>query len=780
MVARDNLRAAVSTPNNLPADLTSFVGREPQLAELRRLMRQARLITLTGPGGAGKTRLAVRLAADLLARHPDGVWLVDLSALGDDRLLEHTVASIAGVKEEAKLPVIDALAKGLGGKRVLIVLDGCEHLVDSCAALAGRLLGSCPELHIVATSREPLGVPGEVTWRTPSLTIPRLEDTGRPELLLGSEAIRLFVERARLSRPDFKLDGPASSALAQICTRLEGIPLAIELAAGLAGVMTLQEILERLRDRFRLLTGGNRGALPRHQTLRQAVDWSYGLLNPAEQALFARLALFAGGFDLAAAEAVAGGDLVELDQVLPILTSLVRKSLVVAEPSRPQTTRYRMLDTIREYAFEKLQQGGDADWRNKHADYFFEWCCATSMELGSSEQLQALRRIDEEQANIRLALDWMLTEQPDRALRLAAAMDRYWFMRRRLSEGMQWLKRALEVESSSPEVRAGVLLSLARLSRRHGEYEAARKLAEESAALCRQLGFTSVLARSLSLMGIVTSHGGDLIGAKAYFNESLELMRQGDDQRGIASSLNNIALLTSTQGNHEAAERMVQEAIEIAEGTGDHFTIASVLDTVARIAIRLDRYSAARRDYIRALVISAELEDVMNVADCLDGMALIAHHDGEAARAVRLIAAAHAIRTSTGGEASPEWLREVNDGLAAARARLKAHVADEAWQKGAAMSMQDAVRFAIGETAEPLRDGSPLSDREKQVARLIADGLTNGEVAERLRIADRTVDAHVEHIRNKLGLRTRAQIAVWTHERLGSSSEGSTEIARTE
>jgi predicted ATPase/DNA-binding CsgD family transcriptional regulator len=768
----------VSTPNNLPADLTSFVGREPQLAELRRLLRHARLITLTGPGGAGKTRLAVRLAAEQLTRHPDGVWLVDLSALGDDRLLEHTVASISGVKEEAKLPVIDALAKGLGGKHVLIVLDGCEHLVDSCAALASRLLGSCPELHILATSREPLGVPGEVIWRTPSLTIPRLEDAGHPELVLESEAIRLFVERARLSRPDFQLDGPASIALAQICTRLEGIPLAIELAAGLAGVMTLQEILERLRDRFRLLTGGNRGALPRHQTLRQAVDWSYGLLTPAEQALFARLALFTGGFDIAAAEAVAGGAPVEADQVLPILSRLVNKSLVVAEPARPQTTRYRMLDTIREYAFEKLQQGGDADWRNRHANYFLEWCRATSKELGSGEQLQALRRIDEEQANIRLALDWMLSEQPDGALQLAAAMGQYWFMRRHLSEGMQWLRRALEVESSSPNVRAAVLLSYARLSRRHGEYEATRKLAEECAALSRQLGLTSELARSLTLIGMVTSHSGDLTGAGPYFNESLELMRRGGDRLGIAGSLNNIALLTSAQGNHEAAQRMVQEAIEVAEGIGDRFAIAGVLDTVARIAIRLGGYAEARRDYMRALVISAELEDVMNVADCLDGMALIAQHDGEAARAVRLIAAAHQIRTSTGGETNPEWSLEVNEGLAAARARLKAHAADEAWQKGAALSMQDAVRFAIGETAEPLRDGSPLSDREKQVARLIADGLTNGEVAERLRIADRTVDAHVEHIRNKLGLRTRAQIAVWTHERLGSSPEGSTEIAR--
>ena len=371
----------MTTPNNLPAELSSFVGREPQLADLRRLLRKSRLITLTGPGGAGKTRLALRLAADVLDRHPDGAWLVELVPLGDAGLLEHTVASACGAREESGRPMVEVLVERLEGRRALLILDGCEHLVDACANLASRLLRSCPTLTILVTSREPLGVQGELTWRTPSLSLPRIQDADHPEVMLQSEAVRLFAERARLNQPEFELNRAISQAVAQICTRLEGMPLAIELAAGLARIMSIEEILERLRDRFRLLTGGSRTAVPRHQTLRQAVDWSYGLLSPAEKALLARLALFAGGFDLAAAEAVASGEPIDAETVLPLLSRLVDKSLVAAETADPQRTRYRMLDTIREYAIEKLQQSGETDGRGRHAGYFLDWCTRAASEL---------------------------------------------------------------------------------------------------------------------------------------------------------------------------------------------------------------------------------------------------------------------------------------------------------------------------------------------------------------------------------------------------------------
>ena len=407
----------MATPNNLPAEVSSFVGREHQLAELRRLLHRSRLVTLTGPGGAGKTRLALRLAGDLIQRHRDGVFLIELAPVLDARLLELTVATACGVREQRKRPILEVLLKTLATSRMLLVLDGCEHLVEPCAALVGRIQRSCPKVTVLITSREPLGLPGEVIWRTPSLSIPDTAGGTRPEMLLQSEAVRLFVERARLSRPGLELDATSSPAVAQICARLEGIPLAIELAAGLARVLTFDDILLRLHDRFRLLTGGSRTALPRHQTLRAAVDWSYGLLSPEEKDLFIQLSVFAGGFELAAAEGVADGT---SRDVLSILTRLVDKSLVVAEPGAARQTRYRMLDTIREYAFEKLHDGDEAEIRRRHGQHFLEFTRRGHTELRGRHQLDWLNRLDEEQGNIRLALEWCLGEDPESALKLVA------------------------------------------------------------------------------------------------------------------------------------------------------------------------------------------------------------------------------------------------------------------------------------------------------------------------------------------------------------------------
>jgi len=760
----------VTTPNNLPAELTSFVGREPQLAELRRLLHRSRLITLTGPGGAGKTRLALRLGAELLDRYPEGAWVVDLAPLSDGRLVAHTLAAVCGIKEGSKRPVADVLAKGLANRTALLVLDGCEHLVDSCAELATGLLRTCPKLAMIATSREPLGVTGELIWRTPSLTIPRPEDATHPELVMESEAIRLFVDRARLSLPDFELARGNAAAVSQICTRLEGIPLAIELAARLVGVMTVEEVLERLSNRFRVLTGGSRSSLPRHQTLRQAVDWSYGLLGASEQRLFTRLGVFAGGFDLAAAEAVVNRDPTEVDPVLPLLSRLVNKSLVEADSSGRKTTRYRMLDTIHEYALENLPESDQAELRRRHAVYFREWSIQATGELGSAEQLNWLRRLDDEQANIRLAIEWSLVEQPDDALRLVGAMDAYWWMRRHLGEGMEWLGRALDLPGANEALRAAVLVARARLRRRRGEYEAAGRDAADCAAISRRLGRNDYLIRALTMLGIVASEMGDLASASTSFNEALDLARRLAIPKEIAKSLNNLAVIDLVRGDLGAARGRSEEALMVAESLADRFVKANMLDTVARIALRLGDHGEAARRYAEALTIAAEFEDTMTSADCTDGLALLASVQGDPTRTIVLIAAAQGMRSLSGGERTAEWSIGVDAGLAAARAKVGRLAADAAWKRGAAFSMQEAVRFALGGgSAETAHDGqSRLTGREIQVARLIASGHTNAEVAARLRISGRTVDAHVEHIRNKVGLRTRAQIAVWAHERLGS------------
>ncbi|OLC26951.1 MAG: hypothetical protein AUG06_09465 [Actinobacteria bacterium 13_1_20CM_2_65_11] len=755
----------MTTPNNLPAELSSFVGREPQLAELRRLLRKSRLITLTGPGGAGKTRLALRLTADVMDRHPDGVWLVDLAALGDGRLLEQTVASACGILEERHRPVVEVLIEGLAIRNSVIILDSCEHLVEPCAELAGRLLRSCPKLTLVATSREPLGVPGELIWRTPSLSLPSVGDAGRPALMLESEAVRLFVERARLSRPSFEMEQSTSaSAVAQICWRLEGIPLALELAASLARVMSIEEILDRLKDRFRLLTGGSRTALPRHQTLRQAVDWSYGLLSLEEKALLERLALFAGGFDLAAVEAVA-----PVEPALPILLHLVDKSLVVAEATDPKRTRYRMLDTIREYAIEKLQQSGDTDGRRGHAGYFVEWCGRATRELSSYEQAHWLKRIDDEQGNIRLALEWCLSEQPDDALRLVAAVGPYWNMRGHIEEGLGWLDRAIQLSTSTMPTRPIALLARARIRVRHGDYAGARRDTEETLELSRRLELgLDVSSAALSLLGVLSGITDDRAAADRYHEEALELARQCGDHLRVAGCLNNLALMASARGEHDAARAQLEQALGEAKGAGDTYLTAQIIDSLALVTLRSGARVAARGHYAAALAIALEFEDSFTIANSIEGVALLAFTEGDSSLTVRLMSAANGLRAAIGVEPTPDWTLEVAEGLRAARAKLGRQAADAAWKQGAALSMKEAVRLATGAAAQPDGDGrSILTAREKQVAMLVAEGLTNPEIANRLRMAGRTADAHVEHIRNKLGVRSRSQIALWAHERLG-------------
>jgi len=646
-------------------------------------------------------------------------------------------------------------------------MDGCEHMVDFCANLTSRLLRSCTKLTILVTSREPLGVPGEIIWRTPSLSVPAPEDSSHPELVLASEAVRLYVQRAQLVRPDFHLDESVSAPVAQVCARLEGIPLAIELAASLAGMMTQEETLDRLRDRFRLLVGGSRTSLPRHQTLRQAVDWSYELLSPAEKALLARLAMFAGGFDLEAAEAVAPSSRSDSEGVLRVLSRLVDKSLVVAEPVDPKRTRYRMLDTIREYALEKLQQSDKADVPALQARHYLAWCTKAGSELRSGDQVGWLARIDEELPNIRLALGWALVEKPDDALRLAAAMGPYWHMRRQ-REGVHWLDLVLDLPTSSLDSRAVALLARARINWRHGQTVGPKHDAEQCAELSRSLGLNEVLASALNILGLLRSAAGDWSGADEYLMQVLQLSRELGDPVYVAGSLNNMALGASARGDNEAAATMLEEAVAVLRPTGNRFALGEILDSLARVRLRSGAFDAARTLYGEAISMSVELGDQLNVANCLDGLGLLALVDSDPARTLKLAAAAHSLRTKLEDEETPDWTGEVTKGLEAARAKLSRQEADAAWREGAAMNIPEAFNYAVGAGPAPIQThGSPLTGREAQVAVLIADGLTNPEIAKRLRMADRTADAHVEHIRNKLGLRSRSQIAVWAHERLG-------------
>jgi non-specific serine/threonine protein kinase len=762
----------LTTPNNLPAELSSFVGRDRQLADLRRLIRRSRLITLTGPGGAGKTRLALRLATDVLSHNPDGVWLVELARISDARLLEQTVAEACGIAETPGQTVMKALVKGLADWRALVVLDGCEHLVEPCATLVSLLLRSCPKLTLVATSREPLGVAGELIWRTPSLSVPSPGEGMHPELVLQSEAVRLFIDRAKLSRPDFELDATTSGPAAQICTRLEGMPLAIELAASLTRIMTLTEILDRLSDRFRLLTGGNRSALPRHQTLRQAVDWSYALLSPQEQAVFVKLAIFAGGFDLAAAEGIVQGDSMEGSDVLAVITRLVDKSLVIADSHGIGTTRYHLQETIREYALEKFQRSDEAALRRLHAHYFCEFCDLASRNLPSPEMARWIRRLDDEQTNIRLALAWCFAEQPVDFVRLAASMTGYWLMRGRFAESLEWLDQAIDLETSSWEARAAALVGRARMRERIGDYDGSRRDCDECLRISRKFGLTMMISRALNVIGVLSAIEGNLKKAERYFLETVNAAAQLDDRIWIARTRSNLAMIRSRRGDHEGARVELEKVVEILEAEGDPYGAGVVMDSLGQVSLSLNMFAAARDYYLRSIAISAEFDDGMNIAISLEGLGLVALAEGDPTRMIRLASAANALRAIRGGRPDPDWTKPVEEGLAGARAMLSRQAADAAWRQAAGFDMQEAISYAIGKAAAPATSpGSPLTGREKQVAALIAEGLTNSQVAGRLKIAGRTADAHVEHIRNKLGLRSRSQIAIWAHERLDKLGE---------
>jgi len=439
------LRSLEATPNNLPQQPTSFIGREKELADVRRLLMRARTLTLTGSGGCGKTRLGLQVAADSLEHFPDGAWLVELAPLADPGLVPQTVATVLGVKEQPGKPIGQSLSEHLKDKRLLLLLDNCEHLLEGCAKLADLLVHQCSHLTILASSREALGIGGEQAYRVPSLSLP---DPKRLHSLLSIaqfEAVQLFADRALLARADFKLTDQNASTLASICYRLDGIPLAIELAAARVRSLSVEEINRKLDERFRLLTGGSRTALPRQQTLRSLIDWSYDLLNDSEKQLLQRLTVFAGGWTLNATEQVCASEGTGDVEVLDLLTSLADKSLVVAEQD-DEHYRYRLLETVRQYARDRLLESGAGEtYRDRHRDYFLTLAEEAAPKLNGAERAAWLRRLEEEHENLRAGLEWSLIEVgSETRLRFCSALYRFWWTQGYLSEGRGWCARALE------------------------------------------------------------------------------------------------------------------------------------------------------------------------------------------------------------------------------------------------------------------------------------------------------------------------------------------------
>lgn len=607
----------------LPLPLTRLVGRDDELAAIEKALAGARLLTLTGTGGVGKTRLALAAATDLAADYGGGACFVELAPLADADLLPQQVLTALGLREETGQAPAATLAAHLRARHVLLVLDNCEHLVAAAAALAESLLRACPRVTVLATSREPLGVPGEATWRVPSLS--------------PAGAMALFTERAQGVRPDFSVTEAAGPALAHLCQRLDNIPLAIELAAARTSALSVEEIAERLDDRFRLLSGGARTAVPRQQTLRAMVDWTYDALSGTERRVFDRLAVFGSGFDLEAAEQVVGDH-----EVLDVLTGLVNKSLVVAErPGAGGRTRYRLLETMRHYARERLAESGDAtEVRTRHLARAVAIAADAQAAVDGPDQAAVLDRLEAEHDDLRVALAWGTSGgDPEPALRLAVALGRFWEVRGHLSEGRSWLEAALAAGGGGelPGLRAAALNGAAVLAQHQGDYHASRGLYEHSLALRRRLDDHLGTAAALVGLGNLAALQGRLDAARDLFSESLAIGRELEHDRVVAASLTNLGWVAHGRGDLRGARAMYEEALDVRRRQGDGHGTAMVLANLGDLALQQGDLETSHALHTEGLDLRRRLGDRSGVADSLAalGKVALARGDRDTARTLQ-------------------------------------------------------------------------------------------------------------------------------------------------
>ncbi|MBO0848208.1 MAG: ATPase [Pseudonocardia sp.] len=742
-----------------PTEATSFVGRKRELTQARRLLSDSRLLTLTGAGGVGKTRLAMQVAEQLRPAFPDGIYIAELDALRDPGLLAHTVATVLGLGDTGVEP-ITRLREYLEDKRLLLVLDNCEHLVDDCAMLASRLLSRAPELRVLTTSRHVLGIEGEHIMEVPPLPVPDDEAS-------GSDAVSLFCDRAAAAAPGFDLDDGNREQVGAICRRLDGMPLALELAAAWVGTLSPGGILDRLDDRFRLLTGGYRNAPSRQQTLSAAIGWSYHLCSPREQRLWSRLSVFAGGFDVEAVEDVCAGAGLERAQMLHLIAGLVEKSVVIRQPDTHDAgARYRMLETIREYGRALLVASGQQNMiRTRHAEHFRAVARRYQAESFGPRQLEWVQRMLREHPNIRAALEFGLSGsgQARTAMETAAALWNSWWGGAFGREGYRWLARALGMDPEPTRVRGHALSTCAHFAVHLGEVDTARRMLAECAALVERLDDPVLRAGHAEHAGHAAMHRGEFEDACVLLERAAALYHELGDPGGVADSLILLAASALFLDDRRGVEA-AKQALRLCREHDATWTKSYALRAVALNEWHAGDHREGARLVQDAIRLQRAIRDWTGLAYMLEVLAWCSSSAGHHGRVARLLgAAALSWRLSGATTVTTECYKGTNKRVAEqARDELGEDRFRTEFDQGFGLTADEMFAEALEEqTPDTPRRGTELTRREAQVAGLVAEGLSNKKIAARLAIAQRTVENHVERILSKLGFTSRAQIATW-------------------
>jgi predicted ATPase/DNA-binding CsgD family transcriptional regulator len=767
---------AREAPSSLPAEMTGFVGRRRDRAEVRRLLSEYRLVTLTGLGGVGKTRLALQVATELQRAAQDGVWFVPLGELSDPRLIADATAAVLGIHDRSSQFGVIRLAEYLRPRELLLVLDNCEHLIDDCAVLADTLLRTCPRLRILATSREPLRIGGEVVRPVAPLSVP--DPTAHRGALHEYEAARLFVERASQVVPGFSVDEENRAAVLGICEHLEGIPLALELAAVRLRAMSPSELLERLRSHWLLLDMGSRSAPERHRTMEACIEWSSTLCSPGERALWERLAVFAGGIEMDAIEHVAADadPAATPDSTARLVQTLVDKSILTIE-LRDGRSRYRMHEVLRQFGMERLESAGSLkSARRAHRDFYADLLARVDADWMSSRQVDWMRRMRREEANLRLALEFCCIEpgEATAGLELAARLRKYALAYGAFSEVRQWLDRLLTLVPEHGFSRFRGLRAACWLAAMQGDRQAAESFLAEAGQEAGKIG-SPAIALVDQTAGWHEMLLGDFEASVGRFKRALDGLQSGGNLRDIAETRVVLAVTYGYAGDLERAAVTHQASIEICESTGESWYRSYCLWHLGLVvwagggdhttAVELERQS---------LELKRRMDERLGVALCLEALAWM-HTREHPRRAARLLGAADTLWTLMGTslEAVPGLFPLRQDSEKSAREALGSELFTASYAEGAEKDLDSAFADALEEKPAPGRAPDPeprtgsggLTKREHQIADLLAAGLTNQDIASKLVISRRTVETHVEHILVKLGFTSRTQVAVWVSAR---------------